>query len=199
MRVYVNTSAAVALELLEHGFRDIHTVSGQAGVWCDGRPRGGFRPAAGHGVMVGGPLGNTVLCTDVPEDVFREAEFQESTRSLTPEETARAEAGGPDPDDLEYQRMGYAVIPAEVLNRYGKPRLYDHDYAGCSRAELVRDIQTWGRDPDPASQKTAQEMRDAMAFFDRVGWLAPLRLHEPDGRPDDLPPLFRVEGEGPPE
>jgi hypothetical protein len=205
VRVYTRTSAAVALELLERGFQDLHTDAGQDGVWCADSPPGDFRPAAGTGVMLGGPEGDTVLCTDVPEDVFRELEMQESTRSLTMEEAVKVREGDPWPEGLEYQSMGYAIIPADTLNRYGRPRLYDHEYAGYSRADLIRATRALGEDeggevtryeagpdgdpvyagegpetgPDPAGRRRlVQEMRDAVEFFDRVGWRTPLRLRE---------------------
>jgi hypothetical protein len=167
MRVYIRVPAAVALELIEDGFRDMHHDQGEVGVWCYGRPPDGIE----------GPEGDTVLCGEVPEEVFREREAQESTQSLTKDEAKRMYAGGPEPEGLEYQRMGYAIIPAEVLIRHGKPRVYDHDYAGSSRRELVQAIRVWEADR-PEGLSHAQEMRSAVEFFDRIGWLTPLKLRE---------------------
>jgi hypothetical protein len=196
MRLYITVRAAVALELIEQGFRDLHEDMGQVGVWCDYRPRGCIRPAAGTGVVMGGPQGDTTLCVDVPEDVFRGLEHEEGTRPLTPEESARIEQGAPWPEDLEYQRMGYAIIPPEVLNRCGRPQLYDHIYAGCSRRLMLRMIPKW---ESKGSHKKAAEMRAAFEFFDRVGWQTALRLKGEEPPPDDLPPWFRVTGFEPAE
>jgi hypothetical protein len=56
-----------------------------------------------------GPL---TLCLELPDDVFREYDVT---------------------DEIQ-ERMGYriAMVPADVLNRLGKPQIYDHDYAGCT-------------------------------------------------------------------
>lgn len=176
MRVYIRVPAAVALELLDQDFRDMHVdppAAPDPGVWCDDKPRGGLRAAAGTGVILGGPEGDTVLCTDVPEEVFRDREEQEGTRPLTLEEAERLRQGGPEPEGTEYVRMGYAIIPADVLNRYGRPQLYDHDYSGCSRAELVQAIQAWEQHAadfdyagSPESRKHAEAARLPTRVFD---------------------------------
>jgi hypothetical protein len=175
MRVYVREAADVALQVIKHGWWDMHTDAGQLGVWCNEAPPTGVWLAAGRGIVMGGPEGNVVLCTDVPEELFREMEAQEGTRQLTEEEARELCGGGPGAADMEYQRMGYAIIPAEVLNRQGKPQVYDHDYAGCSRKDLVRGAEKWeaGGVPDKA-----REMRAAMEFFDKIGWLTPVKARE---------------------
>jgi hypothetical protein len=136
-------------------------------------------------VIIGGPEGDTVLYAEVPEEEFRQREFEESTRSLTRDEVAQFD---PDKevDGLEYVRMGYAIIPAEILNRHGRPQLYDHEYAGGSRADLFKAINAWEQkepaaDPDAqtARDKHVSELRAAMEFFDKVGWQTPLALREP--------------------
>jgi hypothetical protein len=156
------------------------------GVWCDDRPRDVCRAAPGSGVMIGGPEGDTVLCADVPEEVFRALEVQESTQGITKEEEDRIKEGGPEPEGLEYQRMGYAMIPADVLSQYGRPQLYDHEYGGSSRRELLRAMQVWKAGAAEAAdevsracrERKAQSIRDAVAFFDKVGWQTPLSLRE---------------------
>jgi hypothetical protein len=65
-----------------------------------------------------------------------------------------------------------------VLNRIGKPQVYDHFYAGLSRRELLRSAEEWENSGDVASYQHAQEMRGAIAFFDRIGWLTPLKVRE---------------------
>src|SRR5262249_22523725 len=129
MRVYIRVPAARALQAIERGFEDWHTDMGNSGVWCENYPRGTGRAASGQGILFGGPEGDTVLCADVPEEVFSELECQESTRPLKREEWERMDNGGAEPDDLEYQRMGWAIIPAAVLNSHGKPQIYDHEFS----------------------------------------------------------------------
>ena len=46
---------------------------------------------------MGGPQGDTTLCLEVPEDLFREREAQESTRPLTADEEKQIESGWPEP------------------------------------------------------------------------------------------------------
>jgi hypothetical protein len=198
MRVYIRVSAEVALKLLAEGFSDVHHDAGRDGIWCDDRPRGGIRAAPGRGVLVGGgPEGDTVLCAEVPEEIFQELEAQVSTWSLTAEEFERCRQNpGWEPEGMEYQRMGYAVIPAATLNQHGRPRLFDHDYLGeGDRRYLVRAAEAWesaaGYEPDYAPK--AKELRDAIAFLDQVGWQTPLRLREP--APEDYAkpgPWFKV-------
>jgi hypothetical protein len=179
IRVFTRTPADVALRLLERGgWEDLHADGGEVGVWCDDAPRAGLRAASGRGVMVAGPDGNTTLCTDLPAGIFRARERQESTRSLTAEEFARFEKDGVWPDGLEYQYMGYAIIPADVLNQYGPPRLWDHEYSGMSRKELLDAAARWGQEHSPGCQEKAKELRAAVAFFDRVGWSTALCLTE---------------------
>jgi hypothetical protein len=190
-RVFVRTNWKTALQTLEQGLWDscTGTDGSEEGVWCDDHPRGGIRAAAGTGVMIGGPEGDTVLCLDVPEELFREREAQESTRPLTAAESAAIRAGGAGPDNLEYQRMGYAIIPAADLNRIGRPQVYDHEYAGNSRQELLTAIRSWEQaaqaEADPSGiNEHIRGMREAIEFFDSIGWLTPLRLRE-EALPDD--------------
>jgi hypothetical protein len=104
------------------------------------------------------------LCLDVPESVFAEHDVT---------------------DEIQ-KEMGYhlALIPAAELNRLGAPRVYDHFYAGSSRRELVQASRMWQegteewKQEDEAQRQHAQEMRDAIAFFDRIGWLTPVKLQE---------------------
>jgi hypothetical protein len=71
--------------------------------------------------------------------------------------------------------MGWAIIPAEVLNRHGRPQLYDHEYADSSRRALLQAVDGWEKAGRPHH---AAGMRAAIAFFDRIGWLTPVRLRE---------------------
>ncbi len=183
MRVYIRMNEKNALKALAEGFWDMGSDECfGSGVWCDDRPRGGGRAAAGRGVMIGGPEGNVTLCVDVPEEAFRELEAQEATRPLTEEESDRFD-DGTEPEGLEYQRMGYAVIPAATLNRFGRPQVWDHDYSGDSRVELVVGIRRWEASREFQAGEVGvrhhvQCLRDAMAFLDAVGWQAPLSLRE---------------------
>jgi hypothetical protein len=97
--------------------------------------------------------GDVTMCPDVPEDEFKQYEVAEEGLG---------------------HRM--SLIPAAVLNGLPNPQVYDYLFcAGKSRAELVRAIRTWEVD-DVECQRHAQEVRDAIQFFDEIGWLTPLRL-----------------------
>jgi hypothetical protein len=174
MRVYVRVSDENALKILSDGFWDLHSDLHQEGVYCDAFQADGVRPAPGSGAMIGGPSGPTVLCTDVPESVFRELESQESTRSLTKEEGEHFRQTGKEPAGLEYQRMGYAIIPAAVLNQFGRPQVYTREYCGMSRADLLKLIQAWEQQGEPETQDHAEELRATITFLDQIGWNTPL-------------------------
>jgi hypothetical protein len=179
MRVWVRVRADVALRLLDQQhWEDLHTDLGRDGLWCDDRPRGcGLRDAPGRGVIMGGGTeGATLLCTDIPEDVYREREIVEGTRPLTAEEAKQMTEGGPEPENMEYQNMGYAIIPAEVLNQFGPPRLWGHEHTGSSRKELLDAIALWEKRGD--TPEMVKELQDAVAFHDQVGWTTPLCLRE---------------------
>jgi hypothetical protein len=102
--------------------------------------------------------GDVTLCLDVPEDVFDKYDVT---------------------DDL-MKSSGYrlALIPADELNRLGKPQVYDHFYIDSSRRELLHAADIWENDGSVDSFQHANEMREAIAFFDQIGWLTPLRLRE---------------------
>jgi hypothetical protein len=118
-------------------------------------------PEYGSGVLLAdrqldaneGFEGELTLCLDVPDAVFERYEWFE-------------EGGGP----------GYrlSLIPAGVVNSLGKPAVYDHDFAGCSRRQL---LQTMRR----AEGEHAARIRRAVAFLDEIGWLTPLKLRESAG------------------
>jgi hypothetical protein len=115
-------------------------------------------PAKPNGVILDaddGVIGQVTLCLDIPEEEFSNYDV---TDPLT-------------------EKSGYriALIPAEVLNRLGKPQVYDHTFAGLSRRRLVRAAQTW---ESRGHYQHAQRMREAIAFFDKIGWLTPLKLRE---------------------
>jgi hypothetical protein len=127
---------------IEFGFWDTPCNRG-AGVWCEERPRKLKRAAAGKGALFGGPKGAVVLCTDVPEEVFRDLEAQEGMRALAPDGFARYDKDEAVPEGIECRRGGFAVIPAAVLNQFGRPKVYDHEFPGASRAELLGSIGSW--------------------------------------------------------
>jgi hypothetical protein len=102
--------------------------------------------------------GDVVLCLDVPDEVLaRYNVADEATPAV------------------------FALVPAGELNKLGKPRVYDHDLAGLSRRELLHAIRGM-EDRGRGGRKRAREMRAALAFFDKIGWLTPLRLQEERGR-----------------
>jgi hypothetical protein len=100
--------------------------------------------------------GDVVLCLELPTEEFTLHEWVED--------------GG-------WPGYGYGLVPPATLNRFGPPQIYDHTFAGSSRRELVQAIRAFEQ-ADPPARAHAQEMRKAMEFFDRIGWLTPLRLRE---------------------
>ncbi len=91
-----------------------------------------------------------ILCLDVPDDAFDEHEVGER----------------------EF------LVPADVLNSLGKPSVYDHEYAGSSRRELLQAAEFWEETGGVQSFQHGDGMRSAIQFFDEIGWLTPLRLEE---------------------
>jgi hypothetical protein len=167
MRVYVFVDSDVALELLEHGWRDLHPdpdFRDREGVFCQEEPTALYPE-----------MGTTVLCIDIPEDVFRPLEVQTSTYPLSREQKEQHLAGL-DPEGVEYRRLGYATIPAEILNRYGLPKLYDHEFATASRVRLIQAIRSL--EAAAAPREHIEGLRKAIRFLDRVGWQTPLALQE---------------------
>jgi hypothetical protein len=148
MRVYFTTMVPTVEAIFHNGFSDLYEQFGRHGVYF----------STVQLCVLDGYDGNVTLCLEVPDDVM--AEY--------------------DVTDALQERSGYrlALIPAAVLNRLGRPQVYDHVYAGCSRSEVLRVIRAREQDDSPASQARAAEMRQAMAFFDRIGWLTPLCLSE---------------------
>jgi hypothetical protein len=175
MRVYFTTTVARSRETLKSGFTDLYAFGDQRGVWVGREPldiNDGFE-------------GDVVLCLDVPDDVFERYEMSETR-----------------PDTGQWFQTGRAIIPAAVLNRHGPAQIYDHNYAGLSRRELVQFIRNWeqgseqiqeitlgreaiGIEEEGATARRVEgikrhvaEMRDAIAFFDEIGWLTPLKVRE---------------------
>jgi hypothetical protein len=162
MRVYWTTTVARTEAIFRDGFTDLYEEFGREGVYF----------ATQQLDALDGFDGDVTLCLDLPPEVFDEYDLT---------------------DDLQ-RESGYrvALIPATVLNGLGKPQVYDHEYAGCSRRDLVRGAKSWEADDDDAAegedwngggradayQQHAQELRHAVEFFDRIGWLTPLKLKE---------------------
>lgn len=93
-----------------------------------------------------GAKGDTVLAVEIPEAVFVENEVVEEGK-------------------------GYreAVVPVAVLNASGKPTIFDHDYAGCTREELLGTAAGWEESMGPNGH--SEEIRRAVAFFDAYGYM----------------------------
>jgi hypothetical protein len=104
-----------------------------------------------------GFLGDVTVCIDVPEGVFAQYEID---------------------DPIHNYRE--AIVPADVLNGLDKPKVYDHEYAGSSRRQLLKAAEHWEAG-DVRSHQHANEMREAIRFFDEIGWLTPLKIQEQDG------------------
>jgi hypothetical protein len=160
MRVYFTTTVACTDVIFRDGFTDLHEFGEVAGAWVADRQLD----------ISDGFEGDVTLCLEVADDLFERYEWAE-------------DGGGPGHRS--------ALIPAAVLNRLGPPQVYDHGYAGGSRRDLIRGAQQWEEAAASGEERTAdagwsregvarhaREMRDAIEFFDRIGWLTPLKLRE---------------------
>jgi hypothetical protein len=151
-RVYFTTTLAIARTILRDGFADMHEEFGLSGVWFADR-----QLDAGDGFE-----GELTLCLDLPDDEFERYELREEDAPAS------------------HQRM--ALVPAQVANRFGPAKIYDHIYAGNSRVELLRFIRVGERHADEHHQRPGREVRAAMAFFDEIGWLTPVKVQEAQGK-----------------
>jgi hypothetical protein len=81
--------------------------------------------------------------------------------------------------DAEPQPGGprLALLPVTVLDQYGKPKVWNHLYAGATRTELLQMIRMW-ETSGAESQGHAHAMRKALEFLDRSGWMTPLCLRK---------------------
>jgi hypothetical protein len=148
MRTYWTTTVPVAEAIWQVGWTDRYEEFGMRGVFMATIPLD-----ANDGFD-----GEVTLCLDVPEDVF----------------------GKYDVTDGLMEKSGYrlALIPAGELNRLGLPQVYDHIFAGCSRRDLILARQNREVAGLEDGYPSTALMREAVAFFDRIGWLTPLRLRE---------------------
>jgi hypothetical protein len=148
MRVYFTTTVAMAEVVWRDGWTDLFHEFGKDGVYLITAPF----------TAISGFEGEVTLCLDVPEQLFDRFDVTDGVQ----------------------KECGYrmALVPAAELKQLGKPQVYDHLYAGCSRRELLESIRTWESQEDEGSRRRAVEMRQALQFFDRIGWLTPLRLRE---------------------
>jgi hypothetical protein len=103
------------------------------------------------------------------------------------------EAIGPIPGSDEWVETGLALIPASVLNQYGPPQVYSHDYTFFTRCELLQLVRKWEASADsldPVLQADeVQRLRQRVAtlravrdLLDEIGWLTPLAVKEQQER-----------------
>ena len=92
-----------------------------------------------------GAEGLTVLSVEVPEEL------------LIPHEWV--EKGKP------YREF---LVPAATLNTYGPPVIYDDDWKGCSRKQMLHMISVM---EEKGLEKKARTTRDHLPFLDRHGLL----------------------------
>lgn len=146
MRAYITTTVAATRRIFAEGFADSAEEFGMRGVHLATRPLG---PNDGF-------MGEVFLCIDVPEEWI--AEF--------------------DVTDGLMGKRGHrvALVPAARLDGIGKPQVYDHQFAGMSRRDIVKAAEA--REIMSLGYPTAADFRSAVEFFDEIGWLAPLRLRE---------------------
>jgi hypothetical protein len=164
MRVFVTVPDATADTILLDGWTDRDSLRGVNGVHLSDCPldyRHGFFDAV-------------VLYQEVPEDMF---ERHERVDEKPPEQ--KYVPGIPFlPLDEPPGPYRYAIIPAAVLNQIGKPQLFDHEYARCSRKEVLEAIRDWDGRTHPQALALVRSMRDSLEFLDRHGWRTPLRVQE---------------------
>ena len=151
MRRFFTTRVATADAIFRDGFTDIYEFGGCEGVYFADRQLD----------VNDGFEGDVTLCMDAPDEVFERHEVIED--------------GAPP----GYGRR--ALIPAVVLNQIGKPKVYDHYFAGCSRRDMLRVIRQREAANHQDGCPSVQDMRSAIEFFDRIGWLTPLKLSEAKG------------------
>jgi hypothetical protein len=156
MRCYYTTTVKRAEDILRDGFVNLYEECGVRGVYF----------ADTQLNVNDGFEGDVTICLDIPEGDFKQYEIHG--------------------DPVISYRM--AIMPSSVLNGLGKPQIYDHTYAGGdTRVPMVRAIRDWeaaveekkenGEDWESTARRV-QGMKDAVAFFDRHGWLTPLKLRE---------------------
>jgi hypothetical protein len=168
MRCYFTTTVAKTEAIWREGWIDLYAEFGLEGVYFSTIPldvNDGFE-------------GDVTLCLDVLDDAFDQYDVT---------------------DELQ-KANGYRLflVPAKTLNQIGHPKVYDHEYAGCSRRELLQSSRRWEAAADEpgaepwkgesteaetlrrvaAMRQHASEMRHAIEFFDRIGWLTPLNLQQ---------------------
>jgi hypothetical protein len=109
--MFFTTTVSTADAIFRDCFTDIYEFSGCEGVCFADRQLD----------VNDGFEGDVTLCMDAPDEVFERHEVIED--------------GAPP----GYGRR--ALIPAVVLNQIGKPKVYDHYFAGCSRRDMLRVIR----------------------------------------------------------
>ena len=154
MRVYCATTISQVRVIFRDGWTDLDTELGMDGVYVSPNKLD-INDGAG---------GNVTLCVDIPEQLFDRFE-------VTPK--------------VEREILGVqlAVVPAAELNKIGKPQVYNHEFAGLSRRDLVKDMEILKAEADvfESANERVSQIREAIEFFDEIGWLTPLKLEETAG------------------
>jgi hypothetical protein len=149
VRVFHTTPSATALQILRTGFSDAQ-VSTHG---LDIAPEHAFVLLSESPLDINeGVEGDTVLSLEIPDEVFAKHEYVEEGSSYR-----------------------YALVPLEIVRSFGIPAVHDHDYAMSSRRDLVAAANRWEAVGRP---EHAAEMREAIRFFDEVGWRSIVALQE---------------------
>ena len=92
--------------------------------------------------------GDCVLCIDIPDAAIAKYENVEADRG--------------------YREW---IIPAAVVNNYGPPTVHQHDWQGVSREGIEKAARRRERFGDDYNRQYAEQIRRAIEFFDRFGWI----------------------------
>jgi hypothetical protein len=151
MRCYYTTTVDRFETILEEGFKDLYSEFGMRGVYFSTIPL-----EANDGFE-----GDVTICLDVPQVIF-------DTFDVT---------------DTMQEKCGYrlALVPAVELNMLGTPQVYDHTFSGSSRVMLMKSIRNWEQSDSKVGREHGARMRAAVEFFDRIGWLTPIKVREQGG------------------
>jgi hypothetical protein len=146
--------------ILSQGFRDgtgyYMTSVKHTGVWLSNIPLDCNE----------GAKGETVLAIEIPEEALLPYEWIEDEDWV---EDETAPEGGRWVQSENWKPYREFLAPAELVNRYGLPRIHDHNYAGSTEKQIrecAAHLEELGR-PDQA----AELLGKTLPFLEKHGLL----------------------------